>query len=169
MNNMDTDDDRRTSLFVGKVFTSWEQCDEFMINFGKSNGFNVIKDKVVKEGDIIRNRRYICEHGKKHISKSNKDTSSKKIMCPWRANATCPKLNNPDLTVFISKIVEEHNHELNIEAVAFREERKFSIEMIEDIQFLTNHCKMGATAQRRYLEAKYPSQPIYSKDLYAAI
>ncbi|CAB4483214.1 unnamed protein product [Rhizophagus irregularis] len=28
---------------------------------------------------------------------------------------------------------------------------------------------MGATAQRRYLEGKYPSQPIYSQDLYATI
>ncbi|HKC79275.1 MAG TPA: hypothetical protein VKB83_04210 [Nitrosopumilaceae archaeon] len=40
---------------------------------------------------------------------------------------------------------------------------------MEDIQFLTEHCKMGVTAQRRYLEAKYPSQPIYSKDLHAMV
>ena len=41
--------------------------------------------------------------------------------------------------------------------------------MLEEIEFLTNHCKMGATAQRRYLEVKYLTHPIYSKDLYAAI
>ena len=41
--------------------------------------------------------------------------------------------------------------------------------MLEEIEFLTNHCKMGATAQRKYLEAKYPTHPIYSKDLYTAI
>ena len=38
--------------------------------------------------------------------------------------------------------------------------------MLEEIEFLTNHCKMGATAQRRYLETKYPTHPIYSKNLY---
>ncbi|CAG8561718.1 12188_t:CDS:2 [Cetraspora pellucida] len=41
--------------------------------------------------------------------------------------------------------------------------------MINDIEFLMQHCKMGATNQRRYLESKYPSQPIYNNDLYAAI
>jgi hypothetical protein len=41
--------------------------------------------------------------------------------------------------------------------------------MMEDVQFLTQHCKMGATAQRKYLEGKYPSHPIYSKDLYNMI
>jgi hypothetical protein len=65
--------------------------------------------------------------------------------------------------------VDEHNHELSIEAVAFREDKRFSDEMLEDIQFLTSHCKMRATAQRRYLEAKYPTHPLYSRDLYAAI
>ncbi|CAG8788854.1 8963_t:CDS:2, partial [Racocetra fulgida] len=46
---------------------------------------------------------------------------------------------------------------------------EFSPEMIEDIKFLTTHCRFGATVQRKFLEGKYPSQPIYSKDLYAVI
>ncbi|PKK67657.1 hypothetical protein RhiirC2_783236 [Rhizophagus irregularis] len=51
--------------------------------------------------------------------------------------------------VFINNIVDKHNHELNIEAIAFRKE---------------------ATTQRRYLEAKYPTYSlVYSKDLYVAI
>ncbi|CAB4403820.1 unnamed protein product [Rhizophagus irregularis] len=41
--------------------------------------------------------------------------------------------------------------------------------MMEDIEFLTTHCKFGATIQRKFLEEKYPSHPIYSNDLYAAI
>lgn len=167
---MDSSAERSASLSVGKVFVSWEQCDSFMIDFGKSSGFGVIKDRVVKEKEgLVRKRRYICEHGKKYVSNSNKDTSTKKMLCPWRSNATCPKSNNPESVVFISNIVDEHNHELNIDAVVFREDKKLNNKMMEDIQFLTNSCKMGATAQRRYLEAKYPTHPIYSKDLYAAI
>ena len=140
-----------------------------MICWGKSKGFGVIKDKVVKEGDTIRRRLYICEHGKKYTSKSNKNTSTKKMSCQWHVNASCPKENNPDSAIFINTMVDEHNHGLNIEAVAFREDKRFSDEMMDDIQFLTQHCKLGATTQRRYLEAKYPSHPIFSQDLYASI
>ena len=58
---------------------------------------------------------------------------------------------------------------MNLGAVAFKEEKRFSDEMIKDVQFLTNNCKIGATAQRKYLEAKYPSHPMYSQDLYAVM
>ncbi|CAG8486782.1 10774_t:CDS:2 [Funneliformis caledonium] len=40
---------------------------------------------------------------------------------------------------------------------------------MEDIRFMTMDCKFGATTQRKFLEGKYPSHPIHSKDLYAAI
>ena len=53
-----------SSLFSGKTFASWPICDKFMICWGKSKGFGVIKDKVVKEGDTIRRKLYICEHRK---------------------------------------------------------------------------------------------------------
>ena len=87
----------------------------------------------------------------------------------WHVNASCLKVNNSDFAIFINKIVNEHNHDLNIEAVAFKKDKRFSNEMVNDIQFLTQHCKLGATTQRRYLEAKYPSHPIFSQDLYASI
>ena len=54
------------NLFTGKVFENWSICDQFISNWGKSKGFGVIKDRVTKEGDNIRQRVYICEHGKKH-------------------------------------------------------------------------------------------------------
>ncbi|EXX68341.1 hypothetical protein RirG_106060 [Rhizophagus irregularis DAOM 197198w] len=40
---------------------------------------------------------------------------------------------------------------------------------MDDIQFLTQNCKMGVTGQRRYLEGKYSSHTFFSKNLYAAI
>ncbi|RGB23426.1 hypothetical protein C1646_774512 [Rhizophagus diaphanus] len=136
---------------------------------GKNKGFGIIKNRVTKEGDYIRRKTYICKHGKKYTSNSNKNINTKKISCPWHLNASCSKENNPNSSVFINKVVDEHNHELNIKAIAFREGKRFSNKMLEDIQFLTNHCKMAATAQKRYLEAKYPIHLLYSKDLYAAI
>jgi len=169
MNNIDSSTSSNASLFEGKIFTSWELCDSFLNGWGKDNGFGIVKDRVTKKGDSIRRRTYICEHGKKYTSKSNKETSTKKMSCPWRLNASCPEENNPNFFIYITKVVDEHNHELNIGAVIFKEVKKFNDKMLKDIEFLTRHCKMGATSQRRYLEAKYPTHPIYSKDLYAAI
>ena len=137
-------------LFTGKVLESWPVCDQFINAWGKSKGFNVIKDKVERDGDRIRRRIYICEHGKKYTSKSTKDTSSKKMVCPWHVNASCSSMNNPDSAIFINKIVDEHNHDLSIDMVIFGDAERFSNEIMSDIQFLTQHCKMGAAAQRRY-------------------
>ena len=124
-------------LFTGKVLASWQICDQFISDWGMSRGFCVIKDRVTREGDKIRWRVYICEHGKKYSSNSNKATSSKKILCPWHVNASCPNTNNPNSAIFIKTIVDEHNHDLSIEAAAFREDKRFSDEIMEDIQFLT--------------------------------
>src|SRR5271155_1001836 len=106
-------------LFTSKVLESWPVCDQFINAWGKGKGFNVIKDKVERDGDRIRRRVYICKHGKKYTSKSTKDTSSKKMVCPWHVNASCPSMNNPDSAIFINKIVDEHNHDLSIDTVIF--------------------------------------------------
>jgi hypothetical protein len=80
------------------------------------------------------------------------------MLYPWHVNASCPKVNNSDSAVFINKIVDEHNHVLNTEAIAFREDKRFSEEIMNDIQFL-----------RRYLEGKYSSYTFFSKDIYVII
>ena len=91
------------------------------------------------------------------------------MLYPWHVNASCPKVNNSDFAVFINKIVDEHNHIFNTKAIAFRKDKRFNEEIMDDIQFLTEYCRMKATAQRRYLEGKYPSHTFFSKDIYATI
>jgi len=167
--NLNRVEDDFASLYTGKVFANWSACDLFISNWAKSKGFKVVKDRVHREEGVIRRRVYICEHGRSLETHSKKETSTKKISCPWHVNVSCPKVNNPDSAIFVNKIIDEHNHNLNVNAILFEQNKKFNNEMVEDIQFLTQHCKMGATAQRRYLEGKYPSQPIYSEDLYSAI
>ena len=71
--------------------------------------------------------------------------------------------------MFVNKIVDKQNHELNKDRIEFEESKKFTSEMMDDIKFMTISCKFGATAQRKFLESKFPLHPIYSKDLYAAI
>ncbi|CAG8622627.1 2726_t:CDS:2 [Scutellospora calospora] len=76
-------------------------------------------------------------------------------------------IDNPNSTIIINKISDEYD--LNIDAIAFKLDKKFSLEIIEDIKFLIQYCNMGTTAQIKYLQGKYPTHLIYSKDLYAAI
>ena len=103
----------------------------------------MIKDKVVKEENNIKKRTYICKHERKYIFKSTKEISTKKMLYPWYINASCSKVNNLDSTIFINKIVNEHNHNLNIKVVAFRKNKRFSNKMMDDIQFLTQHYRIG--------------------------
>ncbi|CAB4495612.1 unnamed protein product [Rhizophagus irregularis] len=158
-----------SDLFSGKIFSCWEECDSFFDGWSKKNGFHIKKDRVLREEGNIRRRTYLCVHGGSYESKSKKDTSTKKTKCPFLVNISCPKTKNPSSNVVVNKLINEHNHSLSVEMITFEEQKKFTTEMMEDIKFLTSHCKFGATAQRKFLEGKYPSQPIYSKDLYAAI
>ena len=121
------------SLFSRKVFANWFICDQFISNWSKSKGFSIIKDRILKDENDIRRRVYICEHRKKHTFRSSKGTSSKKIQCSWHVNVSCPKTDNSNSAIFINKIVDEHNHDLNIELVAFRKNKVFNNEIIEDI------------------------------------
>ncbi|CAG8769718.1 9818_t:CDS:2 [Gigaspora rosea] len=54
-------------LYIGKVFENWVKCDSFMSEWGRSKGFNVIKNRVYREGEIIRRKTYICQHDRKHF------------------------------------------------------------------------------------------------------
>ncbi|CAB4441699.1 unnamed protein product [Rhizophagus irregularis] len=76
---------------------------------------------------------------------------------------------NPEGFVIINKIVDQHNHLLNVSMIEFEDSRKFTNLMLEDIKFMTMSCKFGATVQRKFLEGKYPTHPVYSQELYKAI
>ncbi|CAG8568514.1 21690_t:CDS:2 [Gigaspora margarita] len=53
-------------------------------------------------------------------------------------NASYPKVKNPESLVFINKIVEQHNYQLNPSLIKFEEGKKFTEEMIKDIKFMIN-------------------------------
>ncbi|CAG8543602.1 6877_t:CDS:2, partial [Scutellospora calospora] len=135
----------------------------------KFRGFHIIKDHMQCDNDIIRCRTFICDHGHVYKSNSMKDTNTKKIQYPFLINTSCSKINNSEFFIVINKIVESHNHSLNPKKIEFEDNKRFTEEMLEDIKFITMFCKFGATSQHKFLEGKYPTQPIYSKDLYAAI
>ena len=162
-------ENEHASLFSGKKFSSWEECEKFLDDWSKAQGFHIIKDRVTRNEGVIHRRTFICSHSRTYESHSTKDTATKKLNCPFSINISCPKNKNPEGFVTINKINETHNHPLNRQLIEFEEAKKFTPEMIEDVKFMTIYCKFGATAQRKFLEGKFPSHPIYSKDLYAVI
>ncbi|CAG8845650.1 33180_t:CDS:1, partial [Racocetra persica] len=60
----------------------------------------------------------ICEHfGQPEATKSKdskKETTTKRVGCTWQINLSCPKKENPNKVVYISKLINKHqNHELD--------------------------------------------------------
>ncbi|RIB03761.1 hypothetical protein C2G38_2224140 [Gigaspora rosea] len=127
------------SLYSGKRFPTWEACERFLNNWDKEQGFSIVKDRVQREGNIIHRRTFLCKHSHLYDSTSNKDTKTKKTQSPFQVNTSCPKVNNSENSIVVNKIVYEHNYPLN------------------------------PTVQKKFLEGKYPTHPIYSKDLYRVI
>ena len=63
---------------------------------------------------------------------------------------------------------------MNIQNIALLQEfspvsRKIPDNIINDIQFYVQECRLGATVLKRILQKKYPDQDIYRQDLYNAI
>ena len=84
-------------------------------------------------------------------------------------NASYLKANNPEASIIINKINNQHNHRLYHSLIKFENGKKFINAMIEDVKFMTMYCKFNATVQIKFLEGKYPSHLIYLRDLYAII
>ena len=92
------------SLYSGKIFTSWEICEDFLKIWTEEQGFRIIKDRVCCEEEFVWQRIFLCKYNRLYNSNSNKDTSTKKIWCPFLINAFYPKANNPETSIIINKI-----------------------------------------------------------------
>ncbi|CAG8840285.1 2596_t:CDS:2, partial [Gigaspora margarita] len=152
LHNIMNDDEHLANV---DYFTDKEGDIESRINTGTNTEIaSLIINNSEKETSMLFTGKILANwHGQHYESNSSKKTGSKKILCPWHVNASCSKLKNPNSLVFINKIIDTHNHELSVDAITFEQEKKFSNEMINDIEFLTQHCRIGTTIQRRYLEA----------------
>ncbi|CAG8734206.1 10950_t:CDS:2, partial [Funneliformis caledonium] len=119
-NQMDGEVDSPTelesiTLYEGKKFFTWEICESFLDVWAKKQGFRIIKDWMLRENSF--------------------DSLS------FLVNTSCPKNKNPDTSVFVNKIVDKHNHELNKDRIEFEKSKKFTGEMMDDIKFMTISCK----------------------------
>ncbi|CAB4414213.1 unnamed protein product [Rhizophagus irregularis] len=70
-----SNEDEHVLLYTGKRFELWDDCEDFVSAWAKRQGFRIIKDRVVRDGGVIRCRTYICSHGRTYDSTSAKDTT----------------------------------------------------------------------------------------------
>ncbi|CAG8708290.1 13958_t:CDS:2 [Gigaspora rosea] len=99
----------------------------------------------MNENGFLRRRTYLCNHRGSYESNTEKDTVTKKMQ------------------------FDTHNHSLDRSRIIFEDEKQFTAEMLADVKFMTESCKFGAIVQRKFLESKYPTQTICSKNLYSTI
>ena len=157
-------------LYQKKAFTTWEQAFETIESRAKQQGFNVIYSRVEKKPDgTFRRRSVQCEYQGNYITKSSKETTTKRISCPWHINLSEPVSKNPSKYVYITTFHDTHSHNLNPNIIQFGDNKHIPSEIMKEIEFLTIKCRMGAATQRQYLEARFPGQIIYDDDLYKAI
>ncbi|RHZ52802.1 hypothetical protein Glove_457g22 [Diversispora epigaea] len=123
--------------------------------------------KALKNPDgTFRKRTIKYEHQGTYIAKSNeKQTTTKRIGCTWYINLSEPQSKNPFKHVYVTTFHDTHSHILNPSVIQFGNNKNIPSEIMKEIEFLTVQCKMGATTQRQYLEAKFPGQIIYNEDL----
>ncbi|CAG8511743.1 10159_t:CDS:1 [Paraglomus occultum] len=104
-------------LAVGTTFNSWENVDEFLLAYGRQQGFVVRKKRVEKDdAGLVRKRTYDCEHGGRYTPKKKaplsdqRNRKSKRIECGWHINLSYPKTGHH---ITVTTFINEHNHDLN--------------------------------------------------------
>ncbi|RHZ82619.1 hypothetical protein Glove_107g2 [Diversispora epigaea] len=158
-------------LYKGKIFNTWQEAFDTIESWAKKQGFNVIYNRVIRKPDgTFRKRTVQCEHQGDYVTKStSKQTTTKRIGCTWHINLSEPIAENSFNHVYITTFHNTHSHNLNPNIIQFGDNKQIPLEIMKEIEFLTVQCKMGASTQRQYLEAKFPGQIIYNNDLYCAI
>src|SRR2546423_1280589 len=158
-------------LYKGRVFITWQQAFDTIEGWAKQQGFNIIYSRVERKPDgTFRKRTVQCEHSGHYTTKSNgKQTTTKHIGCTWHINLSELTSKNPLKHIYITTFHDTHSHNLSPNIIQFGDNKRLPIEIIKEIEFLTIKCKMGAAAQRQYLEARFFGQEIYDDDLYRTI
>ncbi|CAB4398842.1 unnamed protein product [Rhizophagus irregularis] len=107
-------------LYQGKAFTAWKQAFETIESRAKQQGFNIIYSRVEKKSDGTFHRRTAqCEHYGNYITKSNKETTTKRLGCTWHINLSEPTSKNPFKYVYITTLHDIHSHNLNPNIIQF--------------------------------------------------
>ncbi|CAB4468585.1 unnamed protein product [Rhizophagus irregularis] len=183
----DEENDFHYTIITGAKFHTWEEFEVYLERYALQEGFSFKKIRVeyylhqkemkgltVDQKKLhVKRRTYECTHSGNYVSKkiinfdNQRNRRSYQINCPWHVNATKPKKEN---TIGITSVKLEHNHVMNpLIAEMAPKFRKFTPEMITDVEFYVKHNIFSATQIYPLLRAKYSDYPILKKDLYNII
>ncbi|CAG8764329.1 10394_t:CDS:2, partial [Cetraspora pellucida] len=124
-------------LYSEKRFSTWNICEKYLNEWAEEQGFYIVKDRVHRNENIVHRQTFLYEHSHSYDSISNKNTKTKKMQCLFLINASCLKINNPEGSVIVNKIIFDYNYPVNYELVEFENAKKFTNLMLEDIKFMT--------------------------------
>lgn len=163
-----------SDLYVGYIFSSWEEADNIIKNYGKQEGFGIVRKRLElhPEGHI-KHRSYRCEfsghcQSKKKVNlHDHRNRKSKRQGCEWHTNINSPRSAS---LITLTTFVNIHNHPLHPDAQRYAPiYRNISKDVLSEIQFLTENGNLSIGTQKKLLKAKFPTESILDRDLSNAI
>ncbi|UZO14198.1 uncharacterized protein OCT59_005659 [Rhizophagus irregularis] len=144
----DEENDFHYTIITGAKFHTWEEFEVYLERYALQEGFSFKK---------IRVEYYLHQKEMKGLTVDQKKLHVK------RRTYECTHSG-------ITSVKLEHNHVMNpLIAEMAPKFRKFTPEMITDVEFYVKHNIFSATQIYPLLRAKYSDYPILKKDLYNII
>ncbi|CAG8811945.1 3090_t:CDS:2 [Cetraspora pellucida] len=121
---------------------------------------------------VMRKRTIYCRHSGQYKAKNPENPgTSVRQGCQWHINLSRPLKQNLNSLVYITTLVDEHNHELSVEALQFEKLKAFTKEMQDDIAFYvkkSRHLLCIWHIKENLKKALYGKLGISFADFYSA-
>ncbi|CAG8525572.1 31882_t:CDS:2, partial [Racocetra persica] len=155
------------------IFNSWTDVETFFEEYGRRNGFIVIKYRVDKnKAGVVHKRTFTCEFGGKYKPNKNQQekqriTKTKKVNCPWYINLSYGKAGT---LISITTFVNEHNHNINFDTQEFGNKyRTLTEDALREVEIMTKYGCLSITTQRNLLRGHFSDLHFHDSDLNNAI
>ncbi|CAB5336267.1 unnamed protein product [Rhizophagus irregularis] len=161
------------TLEVGMTFFTWKSAYDYIKRWSLQQNFFIRQGRCVKVENERRKQTIVCncESIYNNEAKKNKNKPSKthRTNCNWHINLSRPIKNNPNKTIYITTLLNEHfGHNLDPFLTRFEMNKAFTKPMLDDIEWMCIHGHLKPLSIKRMLKAKY-NRKIYNQDLYKVI
>ncbi|CAB4422737.1 unnamed protein product [Rhizophagus irregularis] len=161
------------TLEVGMTFFTWKSAYDYIKRWSLQQGFFIRQGRCVKVENERRKQTIVCncEGIYNNEAKKNKNKPSKthRTNCNWHINLSRPIKNNPNKTIYVTTLLNEHfGHNLDPFLTRFEMNKAFTKPMLDDIEWMCIHGHLKPLSIKRMLKAKY-NRKIYNQDLYKVI
>ncbi|KAF0397181.1 protein far1-related sequence 5-like [Gigaspora margarita] len=108
----------RIEIYCGKIFGTWEECQEILERYARQNNFAIRKKQVDNSRDP-RQHTWDCERSGKYVSRKTappekqRNKGSKRIGCPFLVNACKSKGSDNEAIIKLTSMNLEHKSTVN--------------------------------------------------------